>query len=223
MQIILTSDGTHTIFDEARNEIYHSRAGAAAESEHVFINAGFVPKIAQKSEINILEVGFDTGLNLFLSAVAHQKYFSSKKVSYTGIENFPLRADIIKDLNFGNLIENGKLVLTFEQIHEAAWGEEFNLHKNFSAKKKCVSLQDFQDEGVFDLVFFDAFSPEKQPEMWELPLFEKIYAMTAEGGFLVTYCAKGMVKRTLRAAGFRVETLPGPPRKREMIRAVKDE
>lgn len=223
MEIRVTHDGSHTLYNPQLNENYHSVHGALDESVHVFIEAGLKPVLQEKKGIYLLEVGFGTGLNAWLTACNVQKLYPESIVSYVAVETHPVPAEIIDKLNYPQ-ISNGfsSKVELYQQLHTAAWESETKiLYNQFHLRKFPVSLQDFKPYWLFDLIYYDAFAPNKQPEMWDQSLFQKIYDITVPGGMLVTYCAKGQFKRDLREVGWEVESLPGPTGKREMTRAIK--
>jgi tRNA U34 5-methylaminomethyl-2-thiouridine-forming methyltransferase MnmC len=213
-ELIVTGDGSNTLYVPELNETYHSRHGSINESKHVFILNGV--HHSKVNPVHILEVGFGTGLNAFLSCIEAEQL--SKKIFYTSLETKPLAASITDQLNYHQFLKNDEY---WKKINEYQWDISALIHDYFSIIKKETSIQKFETETYFDIVFYDAFAPEKQPEMWTQDCFEKIFRILVPGGFLVTYCAKGVVKRTLKSCGFVIETLPGPPMKREMIRAVK--
>jgi tRNA U34 5-methylaminomethyl-2-thiouridine-forming methyltransferase MnmC len=215
-QLIKTTDGSHTIYVPELDEHYHSIHGAVQESTFIFINNGF--RVTVANPLNILEVGFGTGLNAFLTAMECSA--SQRVVNYTTLEKYPLSKELTGSLNYPDFSgEEGPGV--FERIHSAPWNTWVKICGNFNLKKVETDLTQDQLDGEFDLIYFDAFGPDKQPGMWTREIFAKIALVTGKGGILVTYSAKGEVKRTLRACGFEVELLPGPPGKRQMIRAVK--
>jgi tRNA U34 5-methylaminomethyl-2-thiouridine-forming methyltransferase MnmC len=215
-EIIKTSDGSHTIFVPELNEHYHSIHGAVQESSLVYIKNGL--DFCEANPLNIFEVGFGTGLNALLTAICDS--VKKRTVYYTSIEKNPLSESVIKKLNHWSFAgEEGKHV--FDLIHNATWGSFEKINENFYLKKIKCDLVQHNIEGRFDLIYFDAFGPDKQPDIWSVPVFEKISEATVAGGIFVTYAAKGEVKRVLRANGFKVTMLPGPPGKREMIRAVR--
>ncbi|MFN8670748.1 MAG: tRNA (5-methylaminomethyl-2-thiouridine)(34)-methyltransferase MnmD [Candidatus Sericytochromatia bacterium] len=213
-QIIKTKDNSDTIFDDFINESFHSVNGAISESIHVFIEAGFKEIIKTKDKnLNILEIGFGTGLNTILTFEENIKN-TNLIVNYDSIELYPLEIDIYNNLSYKNINTD-----IFSKIHQLDWNKEFNLSNNFIFKKININLLDFDTLKKYDLVYFDAFSPDKQPELWTTNVFEKIKSfMTDKNSILVTYCAKGYVKRNLKEVGFILETLKGPVGKREMIR-----
>ncbi len=225
-ELITTADGSHSIYVKNLDEHYHSIHGAIQEAQHVFMKAGIQHLVSKNyGDISILEVGFGTGLNTLLSFLEAEK--SNLNLTYTSLEAFPLSAEITDQLNYVKLIsglekQNEEEVKSiFNRLHAIPWEEPIELSKRFSLLKIKDTLQEIKFSSTFDLIFFDAFGPRVQPEMWTEKLFAKIYEATNPNGCLVTYCAKGEVKRTLKKTGFTVETLPGPPRKREMVRAVK--
>lgn len=214
-QIIKTSDGSHTIFVPALNEHYHSVHGAVTESDFIFIKAGF--DFCTANPVRIFEAGFGTGLNALLTAAGNN---GRRYVEYTAIEKFPLGTETLNYLNHGSFAGKEGLMLS-KLIHSTPWNEFIDIGINFRLKKIEADLTSFRPEGNYDLIYFDAFGPDKQPEMWTTEVFSKISAMTATGGILVTYSSKGEVKRNLRSCGFEVNRLPGPPGKRQIIRAIK--
>lgn len=216
---ILTKDGSCTLLHRQLQQTYHSVNGAVTESLHVFIDAGLRYMANYHNTINLLEVGLGTGLNALLAYKFAVK--NNIMVHYTAIEPFPVEENTIKQLakEIPFLEEDVKNI--FLQIHNSPSGEKIDLNKHFVFQKQHISLQEFLCAQQFHLVFYDAFSPAKQPEMWADTVFQKVYDMMYPEGALVTYCAKGAVKRTLAQTGFLVESLPGPTGKREMIRAIK--
>ncbi|MDT8412309.1 MAG: tRNA (5-methylaminomethyl-2-thiouridine)(34)-methyltransferase MnmD [Vicingaceae bacterium] len=219
MELKKTADGSHTLFIPELNETYHSIHGAIQESQHVFIKNG-LHYFGDKKTIHILEIGFGTGLNALLTLLAIEN--SSQIVNYVSLEKFPLSNELIQQLNYPTQlkIDTAQTAL-FNQLHTCQWNTPTPISNNFDLLKIEEDLADFQTTTTFDLIYFDAFAPEKQAELWTDVIFSKIYSLLNTGGILVTYCAKGVVKRTLKSVGFQLETLPGPPGKREMIRAIK--
>ena len=215
-ELIVTSDGSHTIYVPELNEHYHSIHGAVQESSLVYIQNGL--GYCKASPVNIFEVGFGTGLNTLLSVIYSCK--DKRSYYYTSVEKNPLELSVINTLNLWSFAGNkGKHL--FGKIHNSEWGQFQKISENFSLRKiRCDIISDRVD-GKFDLIYFDAFGPDKQPEIWTPGVFKKIAEITSEGGILVTYSAKGEVKRLLKANGFKIEMLQGPPGKREMIRATK--
>jgi tRNA U34 5-methylaminomethyl-2-thiouridine-forming methyltransferase MnmC len=215
-QIITTSDGSHTIYVPEIDEHYHSVYGAVQESTIIFIKSGF--DFCKAAPISILEVGFGTGLNALLTAV--KSIEEKREVNYTSIENNPLDNKIISSLNYPEFAgENGREI--FQLIHSSPWNTSVDICKNFNLHKIDADFTKKRLSGKYDLIYFDAFGPDKQTEMWTREIFSGISAITNRKGILVTYSAKGEVQRSLQTCGFEVTLLPGPPGKRQMIRAVK--
>lgn len=215
--IIETEDKSFTIFDEKYNEIFHSKKGALTESIHVFINSGLKPKLENSQEINILEIGFGTGLNALLTL----KESLNIKVNYVSLEAYPITKELWSQLDYQKYFDS-EIQNYFSKLHEVEWENYQKINDDFYLKKINTKLEDFKTDETFDLVYFDAFSPDKQPELWTQEIFEKIYQLMKKDALLVTYCAKGQVRRNLIASGFKVEKLAGPPGKREMLRAIKE-
>jgi tRNA U34 5-methylaminomethyl-2-thiouridine-forming methyltransferase MnmC len=215
-EIILTEDGSHTLFVPELSEHYHSIHGAVQESQFIFINNGL--KYIDSSPVRIFEAGFGTGLNAFLTAL--ESSAANRKIFYTSIEKYPLPSEITYRLNYSALFPGAEAGL-FSKIHSCPWSTPVDINDTFTLTKIEGDLTKAVPEGPYDLVYFDAFGPDKQPEMWTDEVFEKISAITGTGGVFVTYSAKGSVQRSLKKAGFDVSLLPGPPGKRQIIRAVK--
>jgi tRNA U34 5-methylaminomethyl-2-thiouridine-forming methyltransferase MnmC len=212
----LTDDGSHTLYVPSLDEHYHSHFGAITESKHIFINAGLAS--IRNNNISILEAGFGTGLNALLTALYAQE--NKINVTYIALDNYPLDPSLLLQMNYGTLTgtRGDKL---FRAIHSAPWETLVQLTQWFALGKKVCDITAVVPDGFFDLVYFDAFSPDKQPEMWSGAVISRIVAVMHAGSVLVTYSAKGEFKRTLRALGLEVTLLPGPPGKRVMTRAVK--
>ncbi len=221
-KIIKTGDGSTTIHLEDWNEQYHSKHGAINEAYHVFIKSGLDHVIAQKdasNTVSILEIGFGTGLNAFITFLeAERKSFS---VVYHGVEAYPVSPDEIAQLNYIDTLSAEAHQKTFEKIHSVAWEELQEISNSFHLKKRKQLFADIDDKEQYDLVYFDAFGARVQPELWTESIFSKMFEALKKDGILVTYAAKGSVRRAMQAVGFTVERLPGPPGKREMLRASK--
>lgn len=215
----LTADGSHTIHIDELNITYHSKHGAIQESQHVFIDAGisYLHQIKQLTEYQIFELGFGTGLNALLTAVFSDQMNVS--VSYHSVEAFPLKADEASTLNYGTLLQQTSIFL---QLHTVPWNTAIPIHPKFELHKHHSTLNDFNTQEQFNIIYYDAFAPTAQPELWTVEVFEKLYQLLKPEGILVTYCSKGIVRRAMEAAGFRVTKLQGPPGKREMVRAFRD-
>jgi len=218
-EIKITADGSHTIAAAGSGITYHSTHGALQESMHVFINAGLRYVLARNpTALNILEVGLGTGLNALLTL---KELAGDTVANYHALELHPLPVDIALQLNYAALPGNEHLAAIFAAIHHSEWGSRVALAQSFLLRKHCCSVLEFESDMPFDLIYYDAFAPADQPELWTQAVFERIFSFTAPGGVLVTYCAKGNVRRALQAAGFAVEKLAGPPGKREMLRATR--
>lgn len=218
-KIVTTSDGSSSIYLPDFDEHYHSHHGAMQESKHVFMKMGWELVAERKSHIDLLEVGFGTGLNAWLVYDEVRKNNRGNSVHYTSLELYPVTAEQAAQLNFVDQSHQSEFIL----LHDAEWNVSTKINDKFTLEKVEVSLQDFQSAHNYDLIFYDAFAPRVQPELWTAEIFQKLYTLLNPGGVLVTYCAKGEVRRNMIAAGFSVEKLPGPPGKREMLRAVKSE
>ncbi len=220
LKLIQTGDGSHTLFVYELNEHYHSTFGAVNESRHIFINAGFNYFKNITEQINILELGFGTGLNAFLTLFEARK--NKQKVNYTAIEPYPLDKDIFPKLNYFDFIKDKNAEKIFLRLHQNNWNKHAEISKDFFLLKINSKIEDvILESDKYHLVYFDAFAPEVQPELWTEQIFQKVYNSMRNNGVLVTYSAKGMVKRNMISAGLEVEKLPGPKGKREFIRAVK--
>jgi tRNA U34 5-methylaminomethyl-2-thiouridine-forming methyltransferase MnmC len=218
-KIITTSDGSHSLYVPELNEHYHSIHGAIQESRHVFIEAGLKQAAKNNSAISVFEVGFGTGLNALLTYLESERL--GLKINYTSVEAFPLEEAIFNALNYPQ--ETGEGKQAFELLHSSSWEVKNSISENFSLLKLKTSLLDvILENDQYDLVYFDAFGPPVQPEMWTDEIFSKLYHAMKKGGVLVTYCSKGEVQRAMKRAGLIVEKIPGPPGKREMVRAVKE-
>lgn len=218
--LISTSDGSPSLFSSEFNASYHSIHGAWTETEKVFIQAGLDYMAMGRDEVSIFEVGFGSGLN----ALATLKYAGNHKVSinYTTIEKFPISEAVCNLLaQFWSEEYSSDLSMSFLDMHGAPHGKVICLNERYFFKKLLSDLLEYSPNEIFQVIFFDAFAPETQPEMWTLEVFSKMFDLLEEGGVLVTYCAKGEVKRTMRQAGFTIEILTGPPGKREMTRGIK--
>lgn len=214
-----TGDGSFTLYNCELDEHYHSIHGAYTESMHVFIRSGLHVVWDRLKEVKVLEVGFGTGLNAWLTALEADR--TQKKIHYTGLEYHPLSQEVIIQLQLPRLQDHPDGQDLWQKIHDAEWNKPTALSPWFEIQKVELNWTEEQPEGLFDLIYYDAFAPNKQPEMWTPSLFEKSFQLLAKGGVWVTYTAKGSVRRGLQEAGFRVEKIPGPPGKREMLQAWK--
>lgn len=216
-EIIKTSDGSTTIYLPEWNESYHSIHGAIQEAYHVFITHGLASKT--ESNISVLEIGFGTGLNGFITFLEAKK--DNLNVDYVGVEAYPVLQSEIKKLNYVSELDAVQFSFIFEKFHSCKWGKKYQMTPNFSLLKRKQFFHEIEDQNKFDLVYFDAFGARVQPELWTEKIFLKVYSALKSKGTLVTYSAKGTVRRGLSAVGFFVEKLPGPVGKREMLRAIK--
>lgn len=218
VNIELTADGSHTLFIPALDEHYHSKNGAIQESNHVYIETGL--QYCRKSYVTIFEIGFGTGLNAYLTL--EDTINTDKKIQYLSIEANPLPCKVVEKLNYPNQL-NAVDADLFVKLHEAAWNKTVKITQDFSLTKIEADLTQFDFNFIsgIDLVYFDAFAPDKQSEMWSQEIFDYLYSLMNDEAILVTYCAKGEVRRRMQHSGFMVERLPGPPGKREMLRAIK--
>ena len=218
-RLVVTDDGSHSVRMPSLGEQYHSSHGAIVEAQTVFLRYGYEHALACRPEhLRILEVGFGTGLNALLTW--NRNRCERVSVSYTALEPWPLPCELIAQLNYGAFLEAPAPEI-FVAMHGCAWGRPQFIGERFSLLKRRTSLEQFEPSGLYDLVFYDAFSPAVQPELWTAGVFGRISSYLSPGAVLVTYCAKGTVKRSLKAAGFALESLPGPPGKREVSRATK--
>lgn len=217
MKLEQTADGSYTLYVPELDEHYHSIKGALTESQHIFIDMGL--KHSSVNSPKILEIGLGTGLNCILTLLEAEE--SQRHIHYTGIERYPLNEEIIRKLDYPSMIGN-KHEEKYLAIHQTPWEEDIHLSPWFTLHKIEGDFTHYTFENKYDIIYFDAFAPEKQPEMWEQSLFDNLYNILNEGGILTTYCAKGIVRRMLQTAGFKAERLPGPPGgKREILRATK--
>lgn len=198
------------------DEHYHSVHGALQEALHVFIEMGLRKVASERTSVNLLEIGFGTGLNALLTAIK-----TTVPIQYFGLEAYPVPIEMALEMDYPALLSEADVGQIFKQIHAVSWEEYQTIVPQFELKKVAKKLEEVQFKEQFDLIYYDAFGPRAQPEMWDSNFFQKIFEATNPGGILVTYCAKGQVRRDLISAGFKVERLPGPPGKREMLRATK--
>ncbi len=213
-----TEDGSSTIFVPDLQENYHSIHGAVQESMHVFIEAG-LKQIQKNGPIKIMEIGFGTGLNCLLTYLNK----SETEIEYYALEKYPVDLDMVMQLNYPeNLCLNRQQKNFFEWIHRCEWTKNiFHSQGNFRLTKNKSDLLEIEPDQKYNLIYFDAFAPEVQPKLWTLEVFKMMCSLLEPGGILTTYCAKGQVRRDMQEAGFKVERLPGPPGKRQILRAVK--
>lgn len=216
-EIIITNDGSSSIYVPELNETYHSKNGAIQEAYHVFINAGFSQ--INKNSINILEIGFGTGLNAFITYLEAKK--TNTQINYIGVEAYPVSHEEIKVLNYVKELNVNSEHSVFDMMHHLDWGVENEISPQFKITKRKQLFQDINDFECYDLIYFDAFGFSVQPELWSEEIFQAMYNSLLINGVLVTYACRGSIKRAMLKVGFKVEKLPGAPGKREMLRALK--
>lgn len=213
---VITNDGSHSLLIPEMNEYYHSSWGAITESMQVFIKAGF--REIQKKEPRIFEMGFGTGLNALLTLNEIQN--STQKIHYTAVEKYPLDLQEVRTLNYVELVD-GNLKNDFMLMHDSPMNQTITISDRFILKKIHTDIRDFVITEKFDLIFYDAFAPDKQPELWGKTIFKKLIGALNDNGIITTYAAKGAVRRCWQVLGLKVEKMPGPPGKREFLRGRK--
>ncbi|MBL7472278.1 tRNA (5-methylaminomethyl-2-thiouridine)(34)-methyltransferase MnmD [Robertkochia sediminum] len=220
-KIIKTADGSTTIYIKGWDEHYHSKHGAIQEAYHVFIRMGLDLALeSEPADLRIMEIGFGTGLNAFITLLETQP--KPVSIDYTGVEGYPVAAAEWKALNYAKELQaTPEQSALFERMHEEPWEAATPITPEFALTKRKQLFDEIEDEDAFDLIYFDAFGARVQPELWEEAIFNRMFRALSTGGILVTYAAKGSVRRAMQAVGFLVEKLPGPPGKREMLRAIK--
>jgi len=216
-EIITTSDGSTTIHIPEWNEQYHSIHGAIQEANHVYIQHGLNYKTT--NEITVLEIGFGTGLNSFMTFLQAQE--KEMFIDYIGVEAFPILKEELLKLNYVSELDATQFAEIFESFHSCSWDKKHQITSKFSLLKRKQFFHEIDDENKFDVIYFDAFGARVQPELWTEGIFLKMFIALKSKGVLVTYAAKGSVRRAMQSVGFSVERLPGPPGKREMLRAIK--
>ncbi|MEM8847130.1 MAG: tRNA (5-methylaminomethyl-2-thiouridine)(34)-methyltransferase MnmD [Bacteroidota bacterium] len=216
-RIIETADGSKTIQLEEWQEQYHSKHGAVQEAYHVFIKHGL--EHANHDNLNILEIGFGTGLNALITLIESKKKDIS--IQYVGVEQFPVFLEEVQQLDYVSSLSAEAFKSEFNTMHQCAWEKKNALSKNFILTKQKKDFRDITERDLFNLIYFDAFGPRVQPELWTEQIFQIMYSALKTEGILVTYSAKGSVRRAMQAVGFQVERLEGPPGKREMLRGTK--
>ena len=217
-EIQITSDGSTTIHLPDWDENYHSKHGAIQEAKHVFIKNG-LDLFEKKSTVNILEIGFGTGLNAFITYLESKK--RRQEIDYFGVEAYPVSAEEVSAMNYAKELNAMDDFSVFQMLHSCDWEENKKLSDFFNLTKRKQFFETIDDQSVFDLIYFDAFGYRVQPELWSVAVFSNMFAALRPNGILVTYAARGVVKRNMIEAGFTVEKLEGPPGKREMFRARK--
>jgi len=223
IELITTEDGSHSLYVPDMNETYHSFHGAVQESRHVFIKMGLDAHLEGNKNneiIDVLEVGLGTGLNALLCA--QWAFENKKKINMVSLEAYPIDMELVKQLNYAKLLNTHQAQQWFQDIHAGEWEESLEIHDKFELKKVEAKVEEYSlPDNNFDVVFYDAFAPNKQAELWEIEVLEKVFKAQSAQSLFVTYCAKGQLKRDLRTLGYDVETLQGPPGKKEMVRGRK--
>jgi len=217
-EILITNDGSTTIHLPEWDEQYHSKHGAIQEAYHVFINSG-LHLFKDHDNVSILEIGFGTGLNCFITFLEANK--QKLTINYVGVEGYPVEEKEIKQLNYISELKAKEFSKVFENMHSIPWNTPHQITNSFSLIKRQQFFKEITDKNRFELIYFDAFGARVQPELWTVKIFEKMANALKMNGKLVTYAAKGSVRRAMQEAGLHVERLPGPPGKREMLRATK--
>lgn len=217
-EIIITGDGSVTIHLPEMKESYHSKFGAIQEARHVFIQNGL--ELTAGKPISILEIGFGTGLNAFITFLEAQK--NNQDIYYTAVEAYPVAVEEAALLNYVSELNGQAHAGVFSQMHVSDWETDIALAGNFVLHKQKKHFEEIIDYQKYDLIYFDAFGYHAQPDLWSEAIFKKMYAALKPGGILVTYACRTVIKNAMQTAGFRTEKLPGPPGKREMLRAYKD-
>jgi len=216
-EILTTKDGSTTIHLPELDESYHSKHGAIQEAYHVFIKNGL--SLFEGKPVSILEIGFGTGLNAFITYLEAKK--TNQIINYVGVEAYPVHLDEALQMNYVSELNANYESAIFSKIHECSWNEKHSISSNFSLTKREQLFQDINDIQEFDLIYFDAFGFRVQPELWSLEIFQKMFTSLKSGGVLVTYACRSSIKNAMKDSGFVVEKLPGAPGKREMLRAIK--
>ncbi len=216
-EIFQTLDGSTTIHLPEWNESYHSKHGAIQEAYHVFISNGL--SLFKNKPISILEIGFGTGLNTFITFLEASK--TTQIIDYVGVEAYPVSPEEVLQMNYVSELNALQHKAIFEKMHDSKWEEKIQISEIFTLTKRNQFFKDITDKNAFDLIYFDAFGYRVQPELWSIEIFKIMYDSLNSEGILVTYAARGVVKRSMIEVGFTVEKLPGPPGKREMFRATK--
>lgn len=216
-KVIITSDGSTTIHIPEWDEQYHSIHGAIQEAKHVFIKNGL--SLFNNQKLSILEMGFGTGLNSFITFLEAEKYKLS--VDYVGVEAYPISNEVVEELNYVSELKAEDFDSVFDAMHSEGWEVKNEISSKFTLTKRKQFFNEIKDIDTFNLIYFDAFGSRVQPDLWTEEIFKLMYNSLKRNGVLVTYSAKGSVRRAMQAVGFTVERLEGPPGKREMLRATK--
>jgi tRNA U34 5-methylaminomethyl-2-thiouridine-forming methyltransferase MnmC len=216
-EIIITSDGSTSIHLPEWEESYHSKHGAIQEAQHVFIKNGL--SLCKGQSVSVLEIGFGTGLNAFITFLESQK--NNQNIDYVGVEGFPVSPEEVIQMNYVNQLNAKEFKSDFEMIHQSDWEENVTISDTFRLTKRKQLFNEINDKNQFDIIYFDAFGFRVQPELWSVEIFTKMFEALKPGGILVTYACRGPIKNAMKEVGFRIEKLAGPPGKREMLRGWK--
>lgn len=216
-EIIITSDGSTSIHLPEWEESYHSKHGAIQEAQHVFIKNGL--SLCKGQSVSVLEIGFGTGLNAFITFIESQK--SNQNIEYVGVEGFPVSAEEVVQMNYVNQLNASQFESEFKMMHTSDWEKNVTISEHFRLTKRKQLFNEINDKNQFDIIYFDAFGYRVQPELWSVEIFAKMFEALKEGGILVTYACRGPIKNAMKEAGFQIEKLAGPPGKREMLRGWK--
>uniref|UniRef100_UPI00404910FD tRNA (5-methylaminomethyl-2-thiouridine)(34)-methyltransferase MnmD n=1 Tax=Flavobacterium sp. TaxID=239 RepID=UPI00404910FD len=216
-EIVETKDGSHTIFIPEWNESYHSKNGAIQEAKHVFIQAGL--SLFKGKSVSILEIGFGTGLNAFITYLEAKEV--NQQINYVGVEAYPVVLEEVEKLNYVEELNATTEKAIFNKMHTSNWENEIELSSFFKLTKRKQFFQEINDVNAFDLVYFDAFGFDLQPELWTEEIFKTLFTAMKQDAILVTYACRSSIRKAMLAVGFKVEKLPGAPGKREMLRAIK--
>lgn len=217
-QIIYTADGSTTLHIPEWEESYHSKHGAIQEAYHVFIHSGL--SLFEGKSVAVLEMGFGTGLNAFITWLEHEK--RGQSIDYVGLEAYPVAQEEVAQMNYPSALNVVQHQSIFDTMHQLPWNQPTAISVHFTLTKRQQFFQDLNENDRYDLVYFDAFGFRVQPELWDNAMFQKLYAAMRKGGVLVTYACRTSIKKAMLEAGFTVEKLPGAPGKREMLRAFKN-
>ena len=217
-KLVVTQDGSHSVSVDGSLLTYHSTFGAITESRHVFIHAGLDEVLKNKKQISIFEMGFGTGLSALLTLITAGE--TGAGISYETTETDPLDDDILQRLNYSSVLNKTEYQPILIAMHHCAWDTEVYITPEFRLYKRKTDIREIEFSRKYNLVYYDAFDPVSQPELWTTDIFKKIYHVMYPYGILVTYSSKGAVRRAMQEAGFRIEKLPGPKGKREFTRAT---
>jgi len=216
-KIIQTEDGSSSLLMEEWGETYHSKHGAIQEAKHVFIQNGL--SLFKEQSVAVLEIGFGTGLNALVTLLEAEKL--KLNIDYTGVEAYPILPEEVEKLNYVSQLNANQFDTAFQLMHSSGWGIKTVVSEGFTLTKRQQYFNEISDKNCFDLIYFDAFGFQYQPELWTVEIFRRMFEALKPNGVLVTYACRGSVKRAMTEVGFSIEKLKGPPGKREMLRAVK--